>query len=259
MLLGSPILAVLLATGCGSREPIQSYDVPKEKVAEPPAVASAEPAETAEPAEVGEPAVDPAEVGEPTHRMLAAILPVGNRAWFFKVVGPVAAVEKRAEEIDKFFAGIRPGENGRPTWELPAQDWKEEQGGGMRAATIWIPTDGDPLELTVIPAMGDVLSNVNRWRGQMKLPPASQQQLAELTREIEAGDATITIVDLRGQFDAGSAMMPPFARGARGQAGQAPELPPGHPPIDAPQLPPGHPPIDDINIQKDSGAPDGDR
>jgi hypothetical protein len=69
----------------------------------------------------------------------------------------------------------------------------------------------------------------------MKLPPVEPDQLAEFTRELKSGDATITIVDLKGQFDAG--MMPPFARGAQG--GQPPALPPGHPPI--------------------NGAPDGDR
>lgn len=220
------MIAVGLATGCGSREQIQSYAVPKE--AEAPAVAADKPAET----------------GEPTHRMLAAILPAGGRAWFFKVVGPLVEVEKRAGEIDKFFTGIRLAEGGHPTWELPAADWKEVRGGGMRAATIWIPAESDRLELSVIPLPWrgmpeDLLSNINRWRGQMKLPEANQDQLKEFTREIKAGDATITIVDLRGRFEAGAAMMPPFARGAQGQPGQPPQLPPGHPPID--------------------GAPDGNR
>jgi hypothetical protein len=169
--------------------------------------------------------------------MLAAILPAGNQSWFFKVVGPTDPVDKRADDINKFFASIRNGDAGRPTWELPADDWKEEEGTGMRAATIWIPSGNEkPLELSVIPSGGDLLSNINRWRGQMKLPEASQAELSEFTREIKSGDATITVVDLRGHFDAGTAMVPPFARGA-GQ--QAPQLPPGHPPID--------------------GAPDGDR
>jgi hypothetical protein len=226
LLLAVPLIFTIFifAPGCESREQIQSYTVPKEKEAEPPAVASAEPREA-----------EPPETGEPTHRMLAAILPDGDRAWFFKLVGPLAAVDRRAEEVHKFFTGIRLGDDGRPTWELPAE-WKEEQGGGMRAATIWIPADGERLELSVIPlpwggTPGDLLSNINRWRGQMKLPEASREQLAEFTREIQAGDATMTIVDLRGRFDAGAAMMPPFARGAPGQPGQVPQLPPGHPPI----------------------------
>lgn len=221
----APVLVVALVLGCGSKEQIRSYTVTKE--AEPAAAAAAKPAET----------------GEPTHRMLAAILPAGGQAWFFKLVGPLAAVEKRAAEVEKFFASVRVGEDGRPQWELPAE-WKEEQGSGMRAATMRIPADAEPLELSVIGlpwrgTSGDLLSNINRWRGQMKLPEVGQQQLAEFTREIKAGDATMTIVDLRGRFEAGPAMMAPFARGAESQTGQPPELPPGHPPI--------------------NGAPDGDR
>ncbi len=222
-----PLLVVPLAVlvlGCGRDERILSYTVPKEpKQAAPPAAAAAEPPESS----------------EPTHRMLAAILPAGDRAWFFKIVGPVAAVEKRADEVDKFFNSIRPADDGPPTWQLPADDWKEEQGSGMRVATIWIPGGDKPLEMSVIPSGGDLLSNINRWRGQMKLPEVAQEQLGQFTREIKAGDATLTIVDLRGHFQAGPGMMPPFARGAQGQPGQAPALPPGHPPI--------------------NGAPDGDR
>jgi hypothetical protein len=144
--------------------------------------------------------------------MLAAILPDGDRAWFFKVVGPLEAVNKRADEIDHFFASIRGGGD-RPTWSLAA-DWKEEQGSGMRAATIRIPEANRPLEMSVIalPWRGtpaDMLGNINRWRSQMKLPNANEDELKDFTREIKAGNATLTVVDLSGRFDAGT--MPPFA------------------------------------------------
>jgi hypothetical protein len=57
--------------GCHSREQIQTYTVPKE----PKAVAVADATD-----------VKP---GEPTDRMLAAILPAGGEAWFFKAVGQI--------------------------------------------------------------------------------------------------------------------------------------------------------------------------
>jgi hypothetical protein len=221
LLLALPLTPMVLLAGCGSGERIHTYTVPKG---------------TATPVAAEVP------VGEPTHRMLAAILPAGDQAWFFKVVGSLEAVEKRAPEINKFFTTLRLTENGRPQWDLP-EDWKEEQGTGMRAATIRIPADDEPLELSVIglPWRGtpdEVLSNVNRWREQMKLPELSQEQLPEATREIKAEDATITVVDLRGHFDGGGAMMPPFAGAAGSRAGGSAELPPGHPPIDpAPHSP----------------------
>jgi hypothetical protein len=112
----------------------------------------------------------------------------------------------------------------------------------MRAATILIPTDEKPLELSVtsLPWTGapdELLSNVNRWRGQMQLGATDSQGLAECTRELKAGDATMTVVDLRGRMQSGG-MMPPFAGGApigagapASAGGGATDLPPGHPPI----------------------------
>lgn len=224
-----PLLVLLLpasflSVGCGPSDEIQSYTVPKEAAA--PAVAAAK----------------TAEAGEPTDRMLGAILPAGDRAWFFKVAGPIAAVDTEADSIADFFSSIRlkPGA-AKPEWKLP-DGWREEAGTGMRAATIMVPADGKPLELTVIalPSSGapdEILSNINRWRGQMNLPVVDQRGLAEFTRETKAGDATMTIVDLRGQFSAGSMVAPFAGRGAGAASGvaqnQADNLPAGHPPIDA--------------------------
>jgi hypothetical protein len=94
-----------------------------------------------------------------------------------------------------------------------------------------------------------MLANVNRWRGQLQLPPIGAKQLPEVSHEAKAGDRPITIVDMRGQFKAGG-MTPPFAGGPFTATGRTPKsadsgLPAGHPPIDAePKLPAGHPPID---------------
>ncbi len=173
--------------------------------------------------------------------MLSAILPADGQAWFFKVVGPMAAVDKHADEITKFFSSIRLDESGRARWTLPS-GWKEDPPKEMRAATFWIPTDEKPLEISVttLPWRGtqdELLSNVNRWRGQLQLPAIEATGLAEVTRELDAGDAKMTLVDLRGQFQGAGMMGGPFAGGAgaasRATPGSANELPTGHPPIDA--------------------------
>jgi hypothetical protein len=213
-------LAVLIVVGCRPAERIESYTVPKEP-REPVAQ------------------VDTATSTEPTDRMLAAILPEGDQAWFLKIVGPLAEVDDRAERLTKFFASVRPaGGKPHPDWQLPA-GWQEQPGTGMRAATITIPTDGKPLDLSVtsLPWSGtrdELLSNVNRWRGQMQLAPTDSQGLDECTRELTAGDATMTIVDLRGRMQSGG-MTPPFAGvglgGASGPTSRATDLPAGHPPI----------------------------
>jgi hypothetical protein len=117
-------------------------------------------------------------------------------------------------------------------------------GTGMRAATLRVPAGDAPLEMSVIPLPwadrpGELLENVNRWRGQMQLAPVGEPALAGFTRELSAGDATITVVDLRGRFQD---TMAPFAGRAGGGAPAAigqPDLPPGHPPISGGAAPGG--------------------
>ena len=63
--------------------------------------------------------------------MLAAILPAGGQAWFFKAVGPIADIDKHEKEINDFFAALTLAADGRANWKLPA-GWKEEAGTGIR-------------------------------------------------------------------------------------------------------------------------------
>src|SRR5688572_30712146 len=125
---GLGALTLIAAFGCREAEQIRSYSVPKEAV---------QVAETL-----------PANPGEPSDRMLAAIMPAGEQAWFFKVVGPLAAVDAHEQEINGFFSSIQPVAEAQPKWTLPT-GWKEEAGNAMRAATLLIPAEGKPLELSV--------------------------------------------------------------------------------------------------------------
>jgi hypothetical protein len=248
------VVAALLicVLGCGKTEQIQTYTVPKEP--KPATIADA----------------TDTKPGEPTDRMLAAIVPANGQAWFFKAVGPIADIDKHEKEISDFFSKLTLGADGRANWKLPP-GWKEEAGNQMRVATLVIPAD-KRLEITVNTASWpgteeSMLANVNRWRGQLQLPPISAKQLPEVSHEVKAADRPITIVDMRGRFKAGG-MTPPFAggafgpraTGARGTTNSpADRLPSGHPPIDtaadaATGLPAGHPPIDSTAPQP--GAPE---
>jgi hypothetical protein len=125
----------------------------------------------------------------------------------------------------------------------------------MRAATFWVPTDDKPLEISVttLPWRGtpdELLSNVNRWRGQLQLPAIEARGLADVTSELEAGDAKITLVDLKGQFQGSGMMGGPFA-GQVGAASGTTELAEVRAtPGSANELPAGHPPIDGTNNQQ---------
>ncbi len=211
----------LVLAACRPTPSIRSYTVPKEQsgVAQAPAL-------------------------EPTDRMLAAIVPVGDKAWFFKAAGPLGPMNSIAPQIDNFFEGIELSQDAeRPGWTLP-EGWDEQPGSGMRAATMSIPADDGPIELSVLSlpwtgsAQAGVLANVNRWRRQMRLPAIGPAELPECTAELQLGDVSATRVDLRGwrgetstaaPFSAGSqARRPPTA--AISPAGRAAGTPQMEPP-----------------------------
>lgn len=218
------IAVCILPIGCHPSEQIHSYNVPKETA--PRIVADTAPV-------------------EPTERMMAAILPDGDKAWFFKVVGPLPELEERADKVTEFFASVRlAADKLHPDWQL-SEGWQEQPGTGMRVATILIPTSSKPLELSVtsLPWAGDqegLLSNVNRWRGQMQLASIGPQGLTDCTRVLDADGTTLTVVDLRGRMQS-TGMTPPFAAGGTASPGgnlAAPpsvaEMPPGHASFSAP-------------------------
>jgi hypothetical protein len=238
-ILGWALVAMsLLAVGCQQSEQIEAYPVPKESK---PRVAPA------------------AAAGPATDRMLAAVLPDGDRAWFFKVTGPINEIGPIAGQVGEFFTSIRPAPGKpRPDWKLP-ESWQIEEGSGMRAATIQIPAGSKSLELSVIALPwrgmpGEMLSNVNRWRGQMKMPPTDEAGLAQDTRVLKVGDATLTAVDLNGNFESGG-MTAPFAGGAANSAPPVAAPPPAAASQANDDLPPGHPPVAAQPAAAKSAAP----
>ncbi len=87
-------------------------------------------------------------------------------------------------------------------WTLP-KGWTETRQGGMRYATIK-PSQPGRLEVTVVvlpgPAGGE-LANVNRWRGQIGLPPVDEAALAAARRRIttRAGPVSLYEFESEGQ------------------------------------------------------------
>ncbi len=164
--------------------------------------------------------------GEPTHRMLAAVIRQGDKAWFFK---GVAGVDQFADGLSGQFTelieSVKFSPDGKVSWQLP-DGWRQEDAQGMRFATLHA---GD-VEFSVIPLPvpdGDetqyLLSNIVRWRDQLQLPPITADQLDDETQQIDLGDgAPATVVDLRG-WQGPDEMRSLFA-GSR-------DLPANHPPV----------------------------
>ena len=195
----------LVVAGCGKTEQIEHYTVAKPE----PLTPSSDAAPAAE---------QPA--GEPTDRTLAAIVPHGEQGWFFKITGPKDAVAEKREAFETFLKSLSFGEDGKPKWTVP-EGWQEQPGGSIRYATLVIPGGEKPLELTVTalpkPPGDDenyALANINRWRGQLKLPPIALAQLSAESTSLELDGTRATVVDMVGTAAPGSMGRPPFFPGA---------------------------------------------
>src|SRR5947199_3266631 len=103
LLIGAPLLAV----GCQKDEPVTSYTV-----------------EHADRQKL---------------RLLAAIIPHGEKIWFFRLSGPDAAVAQHKGEFDQLINSVRIDDKKDPPiqWETPA-GWKEQKGNALRFASFRI-------------------------------------------------------------------------------------------------------------------------
>lgn len=88
---------------------------------------------------------------------------------------------------------------GAVIWQAPT-DWEEQPASGPRRGTFKIHgKDGSEAELSITAFPGDVgglLANVNRWRGQIQLPPLAQSDLAQATTPLSASGRAILFVDI---------------------------------------------------------------
>jgi hypothetical protein len=145
-------------------------------------------------------------------RMLAAIIDRGSQDWFFKLAGPDALVSTHRETFQTFLESIRFAKEqpSVPSWDLP-EGWTQEQGSAMRHATIRIPSGETTLELTVVtlPRIENdetrfLLSNINRWRGQMGLSPMDPADLPASVTKLKLEEGSAVMVNLVGNLTPGA-------------------------------------------------------
>ncbi len=162
-------------------------------------------------------------------RMLVAMFREANQGWFFKLAGPNDQVTQQTDAFHQLVDSVRFAQQnaGQPDWKLPA-GWRQQAGGGsMRFATLKIPGSDPPLELTVVPLgithedeQQYLLENLNRWRGQMQLPPIAKQALpAEIEKRDVAGRQAI-VMDMVGNLQSVSRILPPRLAGRRSAPGR---------------------------------------
>lgn len=153
--------------------------------------------------------------------MLVLALPLQGTTFVLKAVGPRAVVEGERERflgfgasartwiVDPAAAGPSDGgdgpatgrapdaEPGPYTWEAPP-GWEPGPEKPLRLATFWVGGRRD-VEVTVhrFGAVGDAVRlNVDRWRSQLGLPPATDAELAALPRvPMLGGEGVLVVLD----------------------------------------------------------------
>lgn len=80
------------------------------------------------------------------------------------------------------------------TAETP-DSWTEKAGSGMRIVSYSIEGTGIDFYLISL-AMGDVPSNVNRWRGQVGLTPAASEEIAADVQTFQADGHDVSYIEI---------------------------------------------------------------
>ena len=90
----------------------------------------------------------------------------------------------------------RPAGGSALRWSLP-KGWSEQVAGGMRYATLKPATQGKiDVSVVVLPGpAGGELANVNRWRGQIGLPPLDEGGLAGARKTLATKAGPVQVYD----------------------------------------------------------------
>ncbi|HVU27693.1 MAG TPA: hypothetical protein VHG71_08160 [Verrucomicrobiae bacterium] len=152
-------------------------------------------------------------------RILVAELTRGNTSWFFKMTGEDSFVASQKDNFLQFLKSVSFVENFAPQsfpqptaanqnansslnsiWTIPA-DWQSQPPSQFLLAEFLIQTNGATAEVNVAELAGDgggLAANVNRWRGQLGLPPADEMEFSKTISTFEVPNGQATLVDFSG-------------------------------------------------------------
>ena len=184
------LLSLAIAIGCSQPAPIETYTIPT-KI--------------------------PEQLRAGKERMLAAMFPKGETVWFFKVTGPEPAIAEIDKTFRRFVEEIEFADDVPDLTSLP-EGWRRGANKEFRFASIDVDTPDKQLDVSIsqLPRQEDwdeqAKMNVNRWRGQLKLPPSDEKWASGEEFQVAAADTGGIWVDLLGDPDGASGRMsPPFA------------------------------------------------
>tara|TARA_B110000014_G_C20126556_1_gene600744 strand:- start:4680 stop:5330 length:651 start_codon:yes stop_codon:yes gene_type:complete len=121
-------------------------------------------------------------------------------SFFVKMVGPKSLIDGEKSRFDAFCKTLKVGKGNPPfEWAKP-DEWDDVEGTKMRIANFSFgPDKKGECYFTVLPGGGELLSNLNRWRGQMGLPNATRADADALpSRQFLFGEGKY--VEIEGSF-----------------------------------------------------------
>ena len=86
---------------------------------------------------------------------------------------------------------------GQPKWTVP-EGWKEVAGNEFSLAAFAVTEGKMSVKTTVSRAGGDLLQNLNRWRGQLGLESWSKEEMQKSAKILSVSGSDGTLVDLVG-------------------------------------------------------------
>jgi hypothetical protein len=179
-------LALVTTAGCQRGEEISTYTTPRQQPPRPP--------------------IDYAAFSQQLDRTLAAILPQGQRAWFFKLAAPAPVMDRHRIDFIEFLKTLTAAEsdNEPPAWKLP-EGWKEREATSEFITTVLtLPDEDGPVELSVssLELSGEwqdfLTKNVNRWLGQLSQGPLDAATIAQLAQPVSTPAGRATVSELAG-------------------------------------------------------------
>ncbi|MGB7347719.1 MAG: hypothetical protein WBD20_26080 [Pirellulaceae bacterium] len=153
-------------------------------------------------------------------RMLAAMVPYQDQAWYFKVTGPEEAIEIVEDEFKSFVTNVK-FKNGNPDLTQLPDGWRRGGEKPFRFASIDVTVPGKQLDISIskLTKQDDwdayVAMNVNRWRGQLGLGSSEDKWAGGKPLTVASAEGESVWVDILGDPEkATNSMSPPFAGGA---------------------------------------------
>lgn len=160
-------------------------------------------------------------------RMIVAMFEETDATWFFKITGDPEQIESAKSQWETLFNSVS-FKDGNPEFQIP-DGWTEAPEKPMRYKTLVMGDSKLELAISNLSPGQDLLLNANRWRKQIGLADASEDEIETVLPVVETDSGKYRLFDQTGVGSgqmrppfAGGAMTPPFAGGAAPFAGGAP-------------------------------------